>query len=51
MLIHGILNTICSVHPTDIQNSPYSISLWGVLHRGAVCTIFKVFGMTWPHVN
>ena len=29
-----------------IQYPHYSISLRGVLHRGAVSTIFKVFGMT-----
>ena len=36
---------IYSIHPFDIQYPPYSISLRGVLQRGAVSTIFKVFGM------
>ena len=34
------------VRPLDIQYPSYSISLRGVLHRGSVSTIFKVFGMT-----
>ena len=39
------------VHPLDIQYPHYSISLHRVLHRVAVSTIFKVFGMTQSRVD
>ena len=33
------------------SNFPYYISLFGVSHRGAVSTLFKVFGMTQPWID
>ena len=33
------------------SNFPYNISLFEVSHRGAVSTLFKVFGMTQPKID
>ena len=43
-----LLYILYSIHPLDIQYVPFSISLCGALNRGAVSTVFKVFGMTGP---